>query len=1036
MKKESKKRLNLGDIIRKVNARHDESDSPKKLTFTLDSKPDRSSKREVTEHGQTSSAPTSETITTTQVNPIEESHQKQMPTMVHATTMSTHSQAPVPPVGLSLQTESTSTGDADDEEEFDLFKYLHIVMRRKEIVVLCAILVGAFSIFSFLRSTKFFKARARLLFRPHTNVLIGNQNNIRYYGDREKNFNTHLELLKSNIVLERVSQNLESKLQSGAIKAGLKIKRGQTDGESNNIIELDYKNVDAENARDVLNELCRTYIEYRREVNAQEETRLLFKLETQIDKLQTDLTNKEDRLRNFKENHSMIHLSKDVNLIVNKLADMEIKYQETQLALLENKERLTTLKSHISQQEINVVQSMTYENPTHKKLAELELELNTLMGEYSSDHFRVKQITTQIENLKKAMQGEIQKEITEKAVSRTLIKNPIRQSLLENYVNLNIQISSLEVKRIAQEQIIEKLNQEMTKLPSLEQEYAYLQRQTESLLKTMQMLKMKLEETKIRRDSKESELKILELAKTPKVAIASKKPSSIIIGFFIGIIIGIALAFFLEYLDQTVKEPTDIEKMLETPLLGIVPLIEADNAIVKSEELAKSVLEPFRTLRTNIKYIASQHQSKLFMICSAVKGEGKTTLAINLAITFAMDGKKVLLVDCDLRRSQIHTLLSVPKKTGLTDYLTGQKGLEDIVKTTIQEDLFVITSGDRPNNPAELLGTPKFNEFLAEARTSFDIIIIDSPALIPVSDTIAMAPYMDCCIMIARALWTPLKAAKQAKSQLSRIGANIIGGVLNGITHSRGYYPYYYGYYGYYAYKYSYDYDEQPKKRFSLREIGNTIESSIKSSFQHVGMILPRYFGILGNTVRRLLSKLTFWILILTLLTLIGIRYYIAPLGTKSNKPLITYLGTTSDTNKSPAHPVTIVPSTQKVNRLETDSKFAYYDSLYAWRQAYNNGDTLRFFQFYDQSSFTFTDGNFVEWHILKNSELTSEIDKPTLHSIDNLHAESLNENMVTLTFTAIHKQEKDTTKSQITLSWVYNKEQWRIVKEEYVEVR
>ena len=136
---------------------------------------------------------------------------------------------------------------------------------------------------------------------------------------------------------------------------------------------------------------------------------------------------------------------------------------------------------------------------------------------------------------------------------------------------------------------------------------------------------------------------------------------SIIIGLFIGLIIGIALAFLLEYLDQTLKDPSQVEKYLETPLLGIVPFIETDNAIVDKENFAKSMLEPFRTLRANIKHIASQHHAKLFMLCSAVKGEGKTTLATNLAITFAMDGKKVLIIDCDLRRSQIHSLLNIPK---------------------------------------------------------------------------------------------------------------------------------------------------------------------------------------------------------------------------------------------------------------------------------------------------------------------------------------------------------------------------------------
>ena len=117
--------------------------------------------------------------------------------------------------------------------------------------------------------------------------------------------------------------------------------------------------------------------------------------------------------------------------------------------------------------------------------------------------------------------------------------------------------------------------------------------------------------------------------------------SNIILGILIGLILGITLAFLIEYLDQSLKDPADIEKELELPLLGIVPLIEAEQALIEqSTDLTKSILEPFRALRANLKHIATAHELKTFMICSAVKGEGKTTLAANLAITFALDGKQ------------------------------------------------------------------------------------------------------------------------------------------------------------------------------------------------------------------------------------------------------------------------------------------------------------------------------------------------------------------------------------------------------------
>ena len=1074
MKKENKRKLNLGDIIRKMNERASSNRDDKENLPVLEKQESAPVKPESINTSSSGNLPPQPSFSKDhsrtpsesyfQENKIsaENTNVKVLPEPEQYPLPASANQSPrdfenpttpsnVPPVN------QTQTFESDEEEEFDLFRYLSVIIRRKEIIILATIVMSLFSLYSYLKSTKFYTAKARLLFKPNQESIIDNSPVLYRYGvDRERNFNTHLELLKSNIVLERVAENLNGEIMSGAIFGGLTIKQGKTDGEVNDIIELRFRHTDAEIAQDVLNELCRTYIDYRREVNAQEDTRLTVKLNTQIDKIQNDLTNKENALRVFKENNRMVELSKDANLLTTKLANMEIAFQQTQLDLLESRERLTTLKTQISQQEINVVHSMTYENPMRIRLAELELELNTLSGEYSSDHFKVKQITQQIENLKQAMQTEIENEVTQNAVKHTLVKNPIRESLLQTYVNQNIEISALDAKRTAQEQIIEKLNIEMRELPSLEQEYSFLQRETESLLKTLKMLKMKLEETKIKRDSKESDLKILELAKLPKIAISSKKFSSVFIGIFIGLIIGIALAFLFEYLDQSLKDPSEIEKSLELPLIGIVPLIEAENAIVNNKNLTKSMLEPFRALRANIKHIISQHNCKLFMICSAVKGEGKTTLAINLAITFAMDGKKVILIDCDLRRSQIHTLLNISKKTGIAEYLTSSIKLDEIIKPTVHDNLYVITSGERPDNPSELLGIPKFDTLMKEIKSRADIIICDSPALIPVSDSMIMAPHMDRCIMVVRALWTPIKAAKQAKNQLIRIGAQLSGGILNGISYSRGYYPYYYGYYGYYAYKYSYDYDKEPRKKFTIREFGISIERKIKSVFKSIPLLIPRYSVSGLILLRDILKRSFFWILLILLFTVIGFRLFYFQ-GTKkaSDDGLITYLGGENSSEQQKKLPITIEPgTTEKHDFSETNNAFdentseknsqnqnresspqgeidfAYKDSLVIWMETFNSTNISRFLDFYDAEDFKYPDGGFKEWSAQINSDLLKKDKRDFIITLDAISGENINKNYFkTIANTAFLKG-NDTLKVQKTMIWKNEDARWRIIRE------
>jgi len=899
--------------------------------------------------------------------------------------------------------------------------------------------MGLFSLFSYLKSTKYYRTSARLLYRPDQESIIDDRSSWRFNPDRDRNFNTHLELLKSSTVIERVSDNLGDLIKPGAIKGGLTIRPGDFGGEETNIIELIFRHTDPEITRDVLNELCKTYVVYRREVNAQEDTRLILKLKIQIDKIQDDLNDKEDALRKFKEKHRMVQLSHDANLLATKLANMEIALQQTQLNLFETKERLTTLKSQIGQQQVNVIQSMTYENPIRSRLADLELELNTLSGEYSPDHFKIKQIKQQIENLKQAMQSEIEKEVTEKAVKHILIKNPIRESLLQTFVNQNIEISALEAKRTAQEQIIEKLTLKMEKLPSLEQEFAFLQR----------------EKTKIKRDSKDSALKILELAKLPLLAVSSKKVSSIFIGLFIGLIIGIALVFLLEYLDQSLKDPAEVEKSLELPLIGIVPLIETENAIVDNENLTKSMLEPFRALRANIKHIASQHQATLFMICSAVKGEGKTTLAINLAITFALDGKKVLLIDGDLRRSQIHSLLNIKKEIGLSDYLMDKKKLDEIIKPTIHDNLFVITSGERPHNPAELLGIPKFSLMLQELKPHYDIVFCDSPALIPVSDSMSMAPHMDCCIIVVRALWTPLKAAKQAKNQLVRIGSTLAGGILNGISHSRGYYPYYYGYYGYYpySYKYSYDYDKEPRKKLTIREFGLSIERGIKSFFQNIRVSIPRFIVLFGSLFKHILRKSLFWILLILVIAVTTLRYFLVPpIDTEKSTTLITYLNDEEPADQGQKQPITIIPSSsekkdsflsssvqeetnettiipesQKTNALK---QFAYEDSLSLWKESFNSPDTSRLLQFYDKTNFKYPGGGFTQWREEVTSKMLKKHGRESIITIDRMTTDEIKPDYIELKFQSTISKGTDTLSVQKIMIWKYRNNTWRIIRE------
>lgn len=949
----------------------------------------------------------------------------------------------VSPFSTNAQSESFDTisqGYAkkteDDEENFDIYKYINIIFRRKKIVLTILLVITLLSIFRYLTAAHYYSSTARLLFTPNAQQIVNDAQFSQTNTNYEKAFLTHLELLKSNNVLTLVSQNLNNRISPDKIRRGLTIKRGETNGQKNEIIELSYINQNADLSKDVLNELCRTYIEYRKDINAQELSKLIFKFEVQIDKIQKELSSKENNLRLFKEDNRMVQLSSETNLTVSKISDMELALQQTNLSLVETSQRINSITSQITKQEQDIVQSFTLSDPFQKKIADLELELNSLSSEYSPEHYKVRMLKQQIDNLKTAAIDSIQNE----AYSKTFIKNPIRQTLLQDLINLSVQKSALEQKAGALEKIIKILNSDLLKLPSLEQKYAFLERETESILQTLRMLKTKYEETKIKRDSQESDLKLLEMAETPLKAYSKINFSKTLISIIIGLIISIALALLLEYLDQSLKDPRDVERELELPLLGVVPQIENNTILFnQNSDLVKSILEPFRALRANLKHIATQNNIKTFIICSAIKGEGKTTLSANLAATFSLDNKKVILIDADLRRSQLHSLFNIDKKNGLADYLLCKSSLDEIIKPTIYPNLSIITSGERPDNPAELLGTYRFDTLLTEIRDKADYIIFDSPALLPVSDSITMAPKMDCCLMVVRTLWTPVNAAAEAKNQLKRVGTRIFGGILNGIVSSRGYYPYYYGYYGYSSYKYSYDDDRSPK--FSLRQFGLDVESQFRETIGNITFAIPRYVANLKSGISYLFRRKFFWFLLSVFILLAGLLVFLDYHKKPSDYSDIQYIGISgglgsreknnfaindmaipADNNKS-------FDKTGNSVFIKADSasilKNGLSDSVEQWVNAMSEKNFDKYISFYDSGAFKSADASFNEWKQKTASDFNSA-GKEKL-SISKIESGKKGVSFIEIIITTINNSG---TKNIYNLVWQISTDGWKIVEE------
>jgi capsular exopolysaccharide synthesis family protein len=270
-------------------------------------------------------------------------------------------------------------------------------------------------------------------------------------------------------------------------------------------------------------------------------------------------------------------------------------------------------------------------------------------------------------------------------------------------------------------------------------------------------------------------------------------------GFAIGLMIGVVIALLRQMLDNTVRAPQFLRTLTDAPVLGVIPYERASKkSPVIVESHARSLrAEAFRQLRTNLQFIDVERSVRVLVVTSSVADEGKSTTAANLAVTFADSGRRVLLIEADLRRPRVADYLGLERAVGLTNLLAGQVSLDDVLQPWGRTGLVVIPSGSLPPNPSELLGSPRMLDLLEVLKTRFDIIVIDTPPLLPVTDAAVAAAGADGAVLVVRHGKTTRSHVSAAVRSLRTVDARLLGTVLNmtPLKGTDGYESYGYGYY-------------------------------------------------------------------------------------------------------------------------------------------------------------------------------------------------------------------------------------------------
>lgn len=326
--------------------------------------------------------------------------------------------------------------------------------------------------------------------------------------------------------------------------------------------------------------------------------------------------------------------------------------------------------------------------------------------------------------------------------------------------------------------------------------------------------------------SKLSSVQVVEKGSPGLRAVKPRKTLNIALGAVAGLLLGVGLAFFIEYLDTSVKTIDDVEQALGAPVLGVIPQ-NVNNLLKDGPESPHA--EAYRVLRTNLLFSRKDPNLRTITVVSGGAGEGKSTTIFNLAAVFAQQGSRVLIVDSDLRRPSLHKLFNVTNNLGLTNFLLKQNKLEEVVQTTSIPTLDFLPSGKLPSSSMGILNSGAMRAFIEEAKSRYDFVFFDSPPIMGVSDAAILASEVDLAVLVVQYRKYPQQMTLRAKQMVEKVGGRLMGVVLNNINISQDSYYYYYS--GYYYDYYSKNDESRPAGEKSAKEGSAKAGAELKKKY-------------------------------------------------------------------------------------------------------------------------------------------------------------------------------------------------------------
>ncbi|MDG1480323.1 MAG: polysaccharide biosynthesis tyrosine autokinase [Myxococcota bacterium] len=708
--------------------------------------------------------------------------------------------------------------DQSRQPETLLIQYWHVLKKRQLIIGSFTGLLLITVIIATAMSTRYYSAAAVVEISPRAPQVfeveqVSEMGTTSSPAELRAYYGTQYRILQSRKVMERSIQKLEEDygiIDFESVEKPESFLRGHlrlSPQAETNLVHVAIEYPDADKAALFANVIADVYREQNLQKAQDAASDALMWLQEQKGDYEERKQTSDRSVHEFKRENGLLGFDERYNTTLESLAEVQSAWNEAhtrriateaeyrELARKEGSSSWEQLITHLALTD-NILNDM------QSHYVGLEQEDIRLSVRYLAQHPERVRINTEMDGVRQQIRGRVNELVSGRRSEVDVITR--RESALKERLDtLEAEVEALDERRI---------------------ELQFLKGAAERDEELYKSLDRRMSEVDLSKLVQANNVQVIDAAVPGDKPVRPNMPVNIAMALFMGLLGGAALSFLAEYLDSTVKSRDDLERIVGIPMLGYVPLIDPaemealtsnrDRSIFVNARPRSAVAECLRSIRTNIMFRTQQRAGHLpfrtLLVTSAAPREGKSFMSSNLATIIAMTGSRVLLIDADLRRPNVHRLFELSDEKGLSDVLSGHRSLESVIIPSHVSGLDLVVAGPIPPNPSELLGNERMQNIKSMIR-GYDVVIIDTPPVTVVADPMVLTPLADGVLVVVESNRTSKSMVTQAVSRLEQVSSRILGAVVNKLdVQKTGYgYSYYYEDYGYYSEE---EYEEQTRK--------------------------------------------------------------------------------------------------------------------------------------------------------------------------------------------------------------------------------